>query len=342
MVMTAHKAEAATAQGGAPELIKAVPVRHPGRWVGAAVILLLVALGIQSLATNPQFHWETVALYILDVNVVRGVGWTLLLTVLSMVLAIVLAVLLAVMRQSDNPIFRWSSWVWVWFFRGTPVYTQLLFWGLVTVLYPTMSLGIPFGPALVTWVLEDPTRGFIPAVLGLGLNESAYLAEIFRAGLKSVDKGQAEAAEALGMSRGKIMWRIILPQAMRVIVPPTGNETIGMLKTTSLVLAVPFTLDLTFVTNSLANRTYLPIPLLIVAATWYLVITSILMVGQHYIEKHYGKGIESGAPPVNPAAAKAAAAGTAPTGTAPTGVEPGEAIPGGPTVTGKDIEESGR
>ena len=122
------------------------------------------------------------------------------------------------------------------------------------------------------------------AILGLGLNESAYLAEIFRAGLKSVDHGQMEAAEALGMGRSKIMWRIILPQAMRVIVPPTGNETIGMLKTTSLVLAVPFTLDLTFATNTLANRTYLPVPLLIVAAIWYLVITSLLMVGQHFIE----------------------------------------------------------
>ncbi|WP_413248501.1 amino acid ABC transporter permease [Sinomonas flava] len=332
--MTVHKADAPASTASAPELIKAVPVRHPGRWVGAAVIVLLLALAVQSLATNPNFHWDTVALYILDVNVVRGVGWTLLLTVLSMILAIVLAVVLAFMRQSDNPIFRWSAWAWVWFFRGTPVYTQLIFWGLVTVLYPTVSLGIPFGPALVTWVLEDPTRGFLPAVIGLGLNESAYLAEIFRAGLKSVDKGQMEAAEALGMHRGKIMRRIILPQAMRVIVPPTGNETIGMLKTTSLVLAVPFTLDLTFVTNSLANKTYLPIPLLIVAALWYLLVTSILMVGQHFIEKHYGKGVDNLAPAVvNPAATKAAAAGL---GSA------ADTMPGGPTVAGKDIEESGR
>ncbi|GAA2199126.1 amino acid ABC transporter permease [Sinomonas flava] len=335
MTMTVHKADAPASTASAPELIKAVPVRHPGRWVGAAVIVLLLALAVQSLATNPNFHWETVALYILDVNVVRGVGWTLLLTVLSMILAIVLAVVLAFMRQSDNPIFRWSAWAWVWFFRGTPVYTQLIFWGLVTVLYPTVSLGVPFGPALVTWVLEDPTRGFLPAVIGLGLNESAYLAEIFRAGLKSVDKGQMEAAEALGMHRGKIMRRIILPQAMRVIVPPTGNETIGMLKTTSLVLAVPFTLDLTFVTNSLANKTYLPIPLLIVAALWYLLVTSILMVGQHFIEKHYGKGVDNLAPAavVNPAATKAAAAGL---GSA------ADTMPGGPTVAGKDIEESGR
>jgi polar amino acid transport system permease protein len=309
--MTLHKADAPASTGGAPELIKAVPVRHPGRWVGAAVIVLLLILGAQSLATNPQFHWETVALYILDVNVVRGVGWTLLLTVLSMVIAIVLAVLLAFMRQSDNPIFRWAAWVWVWFFRGTPVYTQLIFWGLVAVLYPKIALGVPFGPELFSFDTQDVLNAFWAAVLGLGLNESAYLAEIFRAGLKSVDKGQMEAAEALGMRKGRIMWRIILPQAMRVIVPPTGNETIGMLKTTSLVLAVPFTLDLTFVTNSLANKTYLPIPLLIVAAAWYLLVTSILMVGQFYVERYYGKGVDSPAPTVvNPAAVKASHAGT--------------------------------
>jgi polar amino acid transport system permease protein len=290
----------------APVLNKSVPVRHPGRWLSAAIILLVVAAFLQSLFTNSNFRWDIVGTYILDVKVVQGVGWTLLLTVASMVLAIVLAVLLAFMRQSDNPIFRWSSWAWVWFFRGTPVYTQLLFWGLVTVLYPTISLGIPFGPELVTYVTSDPTHGLLPAILGLGLNESAYLAEIFRAGLKSVDQGQTEAAEALGMTKGKIMRRIILPQAMRVIVPPTGNETIGMLKTTSLVLAVPFTLDLTFATNALANRIYLPIPLLIVAAFWYLLVTSLLMVGQHFLEAYYGKGVDNRIPA---AAAKAAGAG---------------------------------
>ncbi|TWD53080.1 polar amino acid transport system permease protein [Arthrobacter sp. AG367] len=295
----------------APVLNKSVPVRHPGRWISAAIILLLVAGLLQSLFTNPNFRWDIVGTYILDVKVVQGVGWTLLLTVASMVLAIVLAILLAVMRQSDNPVFRWSSWVWVWFFRGTPVYTQLVFWGLVTVLYPAFTLGIPFGPELFSYALSDPSKGLIPAILGLGLNESAYLAEIFRAGLKSVDRGQQEAAEALGMSKGKIMWRIILPQAMRIIVPPTGNETIGMLKTTSLVLAVPFTLDLTFATNALANRIYLPIPLLIVAAFWYLLVTSILMVGQHYLEAYYGRGVDNQAPAagVNPAAAKASGAG---------------------------------
>ncbi|AIY01895.1 putative ABC-type amino acid transport system, permease component [Arthrobacter sp. PAMC 25486] len=296
------------------ELIKAVPVRHPGRWVGAAFILLFVALAVQSLITNKNFRWETVGKYLFDVLVLQSIGWTLLLTVSSMVIAIVLAIILAFMRQSENPLFRWVSWFWVWFFRGTPVYTQLVFWGLVAVLFPKIIIGVPFGPEWFSLNTETVITALVGAIVGLGLNESAYLAEIFRAGLKSVDNGQMEAAEALGMRRSKIMWRIILPQAMRVIVPPTGNETIGMLKTTSLVLAIPFTLDLTFVTNTIANRTYLPIPLLIVAAIWYLVITSVLMVGQHYIEKHFGKGVDNVMKaPVKATAAVAAAHALPPT-----------------------------
>ncbi|WP_354190814.1 amino acid ABC transporter permease [Arthrobacter sp. UYCu712] len=276
--------------------MNAVPVRHPGRWAGAIVILLVAAGVAQSVATNANFRWDVVGTYMLDVLVIQGIGWTLLLTVLSMAIAIVLAIALAFMRQSDNPLFRSVSCTWVWFFRGTPVYTQLVFWGLISVLYPKIALGVPFGPELLSFSTQDVVTAFVAAVLGLGLNESAYLAEIFRAGLKSVDPGQSEAAEALGMRKSKIMWRIVLPQAMRVIVPPTGNETIGMLKTTSLVLAVPFTLDLTFATNGIANRTYLPIPLLIVAAIWYLIITSLLMVGQFYIERHFGKGVDNLAP----------------------------------------------
>ncbi|GAA1048526.1 amino acid ABC transporter permease [Arthrobacter russicus] len=276
--------------------IKAVPVRHPGRWIGVVVIAVIVALIGQSVATNENFRWDIVWLYLRDVKIIQGVGWTLLLTVASMVLAIVLAILLAFMRQSDNPIFRWVSWFWVWFFRGTPVYTQLIFWGLFAVLYPKIAIGIPWGPELFSFNTQDYITGFLAALLGLGLNESAYLAEIFRAGLKSVDKGQIEAAEALGIRKAKVMWRIVLPQAMRIIVPPTGNETIGMLKTTSLVLAVPFTLELTFASNALANKTYLPIPFLLIAAFWYLLITSILMVGQHYIERYYGKGVDNLSP----------------------------------------------
>jgi polar amino acid transport system permease protein len=281
---------------GTPNIINAVPVRHPWRWLSGVLIAVFAALALQSVITNENFSWGTVGAYILDVQVVQGIGWTLLLTLASMVLAIVLAVLLAFMRQSENPIFRWVSWFWIWFFRGTPVYTQLVFWGLISVLYPNLVFGVPFGPELFSISTETIVTAGVAAVLGLGLNESAYLAEIFRAGLKSVDGGQVEAAEALGMRKAKIMVRIVLPQAMRVIVPPIGNETIGMLKMTSLVLAVPFTLDLTFATNAIANRTYLPIPLLIVAALWYLAITSLLMVGQHYVERHFGKGVDNNSP----------------------------------------------
>ncbi|WP_081710147.1 amino acid ABC transporter permease [Arthrobacter sp. 35W] len=291
------------------ERINAVPVRHPGRWVGAAIIVLVLAITAQSLITNPRFHWDLVGTYLLDTLVVQGIGWTLILTVSSMVIAIALAIMLAFMRQSENPLFRYVSWVWVWFFRGTPVYTQLVFWGLVATLYPKIIIGVPFGPEWFSMDTQTVVNATVAAILGLGLNESAYLAEIFRAGLKSVDNGQMEAAEALGMRRSKIMWRIILPQAMRVIVPPTGNETIGMLKTTSLVLAVPFTYDLTFVTNTIANRIYQPIPLLIVAAFWYLLVTSVLMVGQFYIERHFGKGVDNlTKAPVKPAAVAAAVA----------------------------------
>ncbi|MCZ2262511.1 amino acid ABC transporter permease [Isoptericola sp. QY 916] len=280
--------------GQLPEPLHARPVPRPGRWVSAVVVLVLVAMAVNALVTNPNFRWDTVWLYLRDVVVVRGVGWTLVLTFGSMAIAIVLAVLLAVMRRSDNPVMRSVSWFWIWFFRGTPIYTQLVFWGLLSVLYPRLSLGIPFGPEFWTFTTQDVITAFWAALIGLAFNESAYLAEIVRAGLSSVDPGQTEAAKALGMKDAKILRRIVLPQAMRVIVPPTGNETISMLKTTSLVLAIPFTLELTYATNQIGSRIFQPIPLLIVAALWYLLITSVLMIGQHYLERFYGRGFDGG------------------------------------------------
>ncbi|MFC7878825.1 amino acid ABC transporter permease [Isoptericola sp. NPDC057391] len=280
--------------GDLPEPLHARPVPRPGRWVSAVVVLVLVAMAVNALVTNPNFRWDTVWLYLRDVVVVRGVGWTLVLTFGSMAIAIVLAVLLAVMRRSDNPVMRSVSWFWIWFFRGTPIYTQLVFWGLLSVLYPRLSLGVPFGPEFWTFTTQDVITAFWAALIGLAFNESAYLAEIVRAGLSSVDPGQTEAAKALGMKDAKILRRIVLPQAMRVIVPPTGNETISMLKTTSLVLAIPFTLELTYATNQIGSRIFQPIPLLIVAALWYLLITSVLMIGQHYLERYYGRGFDGG------------------------------------------------
>ncbi|WP_240675069.1 amino acid ABC transporter permease [Cellulomonas endophytica] len=281
---------------GEPERIHAVPVRYPGRWVSAAVVAVLAAMVVHGLVTNDTFAWPTVAEYLFSPNVLRGVGWTLGLTVGSMVIAVLLAVLLAVMRRSDNPVMRGVSWTYIWVFRGTPIYTQLVFWGLLSVLYPVISLGVPFGPAFAEFDTQDLVTAGRAALVGLALNEAAYLAEIVRAGLQSVDPGQSEAARALGMKDPAILRRVVLPQAMRVIVPPTGNETISMLKTTSLVLAVPFTLDLQFATNAIGNRTFQPVPLLMVAAIWYLAVTSVLMVGQHFLERYYGRGFEGHRP----------------------------------------------
>jgi polar amino acid transport system permease protein len=260
--------------------------------VSGVVVLVLAAMAVHGLVTNAKFDWSTVRTYLFNDQVLRGVGWTLWLTVASMVIAIVLAVLLAIMRRSENPVMRWVSWVYIWIFRGTPIYTQLVFWGLISVLYPKLSLGVPFGPEWLHFTTSDLITASRAAILGLALNEAAYLAEIVRAGLQSVDRGQDEAARALGMKDSAILRRIIIPQAMRVIVPPTGNETISMLKTTSLVLAVPFTKDLTYASSAIASRTFQPIPLLVVAAIWYIAITSVLMVGQHYLEAYYGRGFD--------------------------------------------------
>lgn len=278
---------------GAVKLNEVVPRRHPGRWLATLLLVWLAISFAQNVATNENFHWDIFAQYVFAPQVIRGVGWTILLTLVAMAVAISIALLLVVMRGSDNPILRTCAWFWIWFFRGTPVYTQLLFWGLFAVLFPRISLSLPFGGEIVGFDTRMLVTPAVAAIVGLGFNESAYLAEIFRAGFNAIDRGQLEAAQALGMRQGRIWRRILLPQAMRVIVPPTGNETIGMLKMTSLVLAVPFTLDLMFATNAIANRLYLPVPLLLVAGFWYLSITSLLMVGQFYLERHFGKGVDT-------------------------------------------------
>jgi len=267
-------------------------VPRPAVWVWAGIVSFLVLGLISSLLENKNYRWDVVAQYLFDPRVVAGVGWTLLLTVAAMVIGIVLAVATAIMRMGTNPILRGVAWAYIWFFRGTPVYTQLVFWGLLSVLYPRISVGIPFGPEFFSFTTQDVVNAFVAAILGLGLNEGAYLSEIVRSGLNSVDRGQWEAATALGMKSSTVLRRIVIPQAMRVIVPPTGNETISMLKTTSLVLAVPFMLEITFVTNAIGNKNFLPVPLLIVAALWYLFITSILMIGQQRLEAYYGRGFD--------------------------------------------------
>ena len=282
----------APAPPAGPEAINAVPLRHPWRWVGAGVILVLVALFLYGAATNPAYGWSTYGEYLFNERILLGVFNTLQLTIYSMVLGVVLGVIMSVMRLSPNPVFRSVAWVFLWIFRGTPVYVQLVFWGLIPTIYQNIQLGVPFGPSLFHLNLQSLSIPFVLAVVGLGLNEAAYMAEIIRAGITSVPEGQTEASTALGMSWGMTMRRTVLPQAMRVIIPPTGNEVISMLKTTSLVTAVPYSYDLySIASREIAARIFEPVPMLLVAATWYLVVTSILMVGQYYLEKYFSRGI---------------------------------------------------
>jgi polar amino acid transport system permease protein len=277
-------------------VIKAVRLRHPWRNLIAVVIVVYLAAFLWDAARRQPFQWDTYAKYLFDQRVSQAALVTLQLTIYSMLIAVVLGLLLAVMRLSSNPVFTSISWFYLWIFRGTPVYVQLVFWGLLSVIYPTLSLGLPFAPPLITLPTGDALNVFELAIIGLALNEAAYLAEIVRAGILSVDRGQEEAAVALGMTWPQTMWRIVIPQSMRVIIPPTGNEFISMLKTTSLVTAVPFTLDLFARSRDISVETFTPIPLLLVASTWYLAITSVLMVGQYFLEKRFARGIGDARP----------------------------------------------
>ncbi|WP_405019178.1 amino acid ABC transporter permease [Kitasatospora sp. NBC_00070] len=283
-------------QPARPENIKAVPVRHPGRWAGAVVILVLLAMLLHALFYNKAFQWDVVGKYIFDSSILNGLVVTLELTALSMVMGLVGGVLLAVMRLSPNPLLSGVAWLYIWIFRGTPVLVQLVFWNFLGALWPTLSIGIPFGPEF--W--SEPTNKLIPvftaALLGLGLNEAAYMAEIVRGGIQSVDEGQSEASHALGMSRFTTMRRIVLPQAMRVIIPPTGNETISMLKTTSLVSVIALE-ELFRAGQNIYSRTFETIPLLITVSLWYLFLTSVLTIGQYYVERYYARGSNRALPP---------------------------------------------
>jgi polar amino acid transport system permease protein len=273
-----------------------VPLRHPIRWVAVAIIAVLVAMLVHSLASNSAWQWDYVRGYFNESTILKGIWVTIELTVLAMVIGVVLGIVLAVMRMSPNPVLSSTAWVYTWFFRGTPVLVQILFWFALGALYPHISIGVPFGPEFHSWNSNNLITPFTAAVLGLGLNEAAYMSEIARAGLISVGTGQAEAAAALGMGRGLALRRVILPQAMRVIIPPTGNETISMLKTTSLVIVIGLN-DLTGSAQSIYNEsTFLVIPLLVTASIWYIIMTSVLYVGQYFLEKRYGRGTSRNVP----------------------------------------------
>lgn len=267
--------------------IRAVPLRRPWRRLAACVLAVLIASGLWSVVTNRRFGWDVVGEWLTARTIMRGLLVTLELTAMAMAAGIALGVVLAVMRGSRNRLLSGFSAGFIWFFRGTPLLVQLLFWFNLSAVYPRIGIGVPFGgPDFVSVNANDVITPMMAAFLGLALHEAAYMAEIVRAGILSVPRGQVQAATALGMSGLQAMWKIVLPQAMRVIVPPTGNQTISMLKTTSLVsvLAIP---DLLYSAQIVYARTFQTIPLLIVATIIYLVVVSLLTVVQSRIERKF-------------------------------------------------------
>ncbi|MEU8509532.1 amino acid ABC transporter permease [Streptomyces brevispora] len=286
----ADQPPAAPVPTAGPGAIKAIPVRHYGRYV-AAVVAIAALVAIIYAFSQGQINWGAVPDYFFDDRIVKGVGQTLLLTSLSMVIGVVGGILLAVMRLSKNPVTSSIAWSYIWFFRGTPVLVQLFVWFNLGLVFQYINLGP---------IYKDYWSSFmtplLTALLGLGLNEAAYMAEICRAGLLSVDEGQTEASHALGMSHGKTLRRVVIPQAMRVIVPPTGNEVINMLKTTSLVAAVQF-YELFKYAQDIGQASGAPVEMYFLAAAWYLIMTSVLSVGQYYLERYYARGSSRSLPP---------------------------------------------
>ncbi|MBB2910223.1 polar amino acid transport system permease protein [Streptosporangium becharense] len=275
----------------APELpIDAVRPPRPGRWAAALLAGFALVWLAYTIIVNENLHWDVIVEYLGDGRIMGGLWVTIQLTVLSMAIGLALGIVTAVMQLSDSPVLRGTAALYTWFFRGTPLLVQLIFWFNIGLVFPSFGIGIPFdGPKLVEWQANELITPFTAALLGLAINEGAYMAEIVRAGIRSVDPGQREAAESLGMSHRQVLRRVVLPQAMRVIIPPTGNQFISMLKTTSMVSVIAGAELLT-----VAQRIYLGnfevIALLIVASVWYIVLTTIASVAQHFIEKRFERG----------------------------------------------------
>jgi polar amino acid transport system permease protein len=304
---------AAEAADDRPGMIDAVPVRHPGRWVAIVVIAVLAAMFVNLLITNDAFHWSFVLEAMVQSPVLRGLLMgTLIGTAGAMVIGVGLGITIAVMRLSSNPVLSGVAWLFTWFFRAVPRLVLLTIMGSLGLLFPEaaggLGIGVPFGDQVagllgmsgdLTFLNLDANQiftGILGGIIGLGLSEAAYMAEIARAGILSVDPGQREAASALGMSNGKAMRRVVLPQAMRVIVPPTGNETIAMVKDTSLLIAIPVSNELFFQLRSIGSRTYEVFPVLVAAVLWYLIVCSVLMVIQSRLEAHFGRGFGNTGP----------------------------------------------
>lgn len=286
MVISANKLESGSEAPAAPtssKTLTVVPLRYPGRWVLAVVILVLLALLVRAFVVA-DIDYSAVLQYLTVPGILEGVRNTLVLLLLSMALGLILGVLTAVMRQSPNPVLRWVGGGYVWLFRGTPLLVQLLIWFNLAIIFETFTI-----PGLVSMPMNTLMTPFLAALLGLGINEGAYISEIVRGGILSVDHGQREAASAIGMSRPKIMRRIVLPQAMRVIIPPLGNEFIACLKFTSLAYTISFS-ELLHSANKIYTANFKVIELLFTVTLWYLALTTVFSVLQQILEDRLGRG----------------------------------------------------
>jgi polar amino acid transport system permease protein len=289
----------ATKQADMDSEIRAIPVRHVGRWIGAIVAILFVGLVARLFILSPNIKWGKVAHYLLNDQILVGLRLTIIFTIAAMAIGISLGIVIAVMRLSVNPVLRIIGWFYIWIFRGTPMLVQIIFWFNIALILPRIGIGIPY----THWWWSTSTNTIfsasVAAVVALGLNETAYMSEIVRAGIQVVDYGQTEAGLAVGMKRGLVFRLIVLPQAMRAIIPPTGNDIIGMLKSTSLVSVIAAQELLTKAQNIYAGN-FLTVELLLVAAFWYLVVTTVLTWGQYYVERHFARGATNREPPPTP------------------------------------------
>jgi len=282
-----------------PEPIKAVPIRHYGRWVGAVAALVFAALIVRLFALSPNINWGAVRHYLAAGQILKGLELTVIYTLLSMATGVGLGIVVATMRLSVNPVLRTLSGVYIWIFRGVPLLVQIIFWFNIAIILPRVGIGIPgthFGWSVYTSSIVTTS---VAAVLALGLNEGAYMAEIVRAGIQVVDYGQTEAGLAVGMKRSLLFRMIILPQAMRSIIPPTGNEFIGLLKSTSLVSVIAAQ-ELLTRAQIIYSRNLLIIELLLVASFWYITVTTLLTWGQFYVERYYARGSSNRQLPLTP------------------------------------------
>jgi polar amino acid transport system permease protein len=262
---------------------------RPWRWLVGALLLVVVARLVTFLVTNPRFQWDVVAANLFAPSVLSGLATTVLLAVCAMAIGAVVGGLVAAARLSDLPPLRWAATVYVGLFRGIPPLVQLIFWFNLAYLLPRLSLEIPFGPTLLSWSTNDVITPLSAAVIGLSLVESAYLAEIIRAGVLGVDQGQREAASAMGFTPVQTFFRVVLPQAMRVIIPPAGSQFISVLKGTALVSVIAMN-DLLHAVQVIYNQTYEIVPMLLVACFWYLTVVTLLTVGQRRLERRFARG----------------------------------------------------